>query len=139
MQQTMRPAAPPTHKVPNAQDKPLALLTNNAVQTSEPFVTPDRMDEVNKEQTKALRQAKNAVRLWLPIRQTMVWVHSRRRCKMKKQQRHKTKKSQQLTLPQKPLNNNGNSKRRKKESKQLRRCQLALGRKDVKGVFMVTC
>jgi hypothetical protein len=56
MQQTMRPAAPPTHKAPNAQDKPLALLTNNDVQTSEPFVTPDRMDEVNKEQTQVVRR-----------------------------------------------------------------------------------
>jgi hypothetical protein len=68
MQQTMRPAAPPTHKAPNAQDKPLALLTNNAVQTSEPFVTPDRMDEVNKEQTKALRQAsKNAKKRYAAV------------------------------------------------------------------------
>jgi hypothetical protein len=68
MQQTMRPAAPPTHKEPNAQDKPLALLTNNAVQTSEPFVTPDRMDEVNKEQTKALRQAsKNAKKRYAAV------------------------------------------------------------------------
>jgi hypothetical protein len=68
MQQTMRPAAPPTHNAPNVHDKPLAFVTNNAVRTSEPFVTPDRMDKVNKEQTKALPQAsKNAKKRYAAV------------------------------------------------------------------------